>query len=263
MNLRELGNTGEQVPEIGLGTWQYHGGVAPLERGIELGATLIDTAEIYGSEDTVGEAIRGKRDRVFLATKVSGAHLKYAEVLKAADASLKRLGVDVIDLYQIHWPSERGVPIAETMRALEELVDAGKVRYLGVSNFSVQELENAQRSLTRHRIVSNQIEYSLMYRSYEKDFPFYEREKITVIAYSPFARGDLFSPRGRGKDVLRAVAKESGKTIAQVALAWCLSRPPVIVIPKTDRVERVDEIVAASGWTLTADQVKKLDDAFA
>lgn len=259
--LRELGGTGELVPEIGLGTWQYRGGVAPLERGMELGATLIDTAEIYGSEGVVGEAIRGQRHKVFLATKVSGDHLKYADILKAADASLKRLGVEVIDLYQLHWPSER-VPIAETMQALEELVDAGKVRYIGVSNFSVAELTEAQACLARHRIVSNQIEYSLMYRSYEKDFPFYEREKISVIAYSPFARGDLFSPRGRGKDVLRAVSEGVGKTVAQVALAWCLARPPVIVIPKTDRVGRVDELVGASGFTLTAEQVGWLDDAF-
>ena len=263
IGLRDLGGTGERVQEIGLGTWQYRGGVAPLKRGIELGATLIDTAEIYGSEAVVGEAVRGHRDKVFLATKVSGDHLKYAAVIKAANASLKRLGVEAIDLYQVHWPNYR-VPIAETMRCLEDLVDAGKVRYIGVSNFSVVELTEAQACLSRHRIVSNQIEYSLMYRKFEEDFPFYQRERITVIAYSPIARGALLSNRRGDKrlEMLQAVSADAGKTPAQVALAWCLSRPPVIVIPKTDRVERVDEIAATSGWELTAEQIGRLDAAF-
>lgn len=261
MQFRELGNTGEHAPEIGLGTWQYRGGVGPLKRGIDLGVTLVDTAETYGTERVVGDAVAGSRDRVFLATKVSGEHLKYEQVLRAADASLKRLRVDTIDLYQVHWPDSR-VPIAETMRAMEELVDAGVVRFIGVSNFSVKELQEAQACLSRHRIVSNQIEYSLLYRKFEEDFPFYERERITVIAYSPFARGDLLRPRSRHHEGLQAVASEAGKTPAQVALAWCLSRPPVIVIPKTDRVERVDEIVGASGWPLTPEHVARLDQAF-
>src|ERR1051326_7566555 len=117
MQLHDLGGTGTLVPEIGLGTWRYRGGVAPLRRGLELGATLIDTAEIYGTEDVVGQAIKDWPDEVFLATKVSGDHLRWAGVLKAADASLRRLGIRTIDLYQVHWPDQR-VPIAETMRAM-------------------------------------------------------------------------------------------------------------------------------------------------
>src|SRR5215472_15479085 len=105
METKELGNTGAVVPEIGIGVWRYRGGVEPLRRGIELGATLIDTAEIYGTEDVVGQAITGIRERVFVATKVSGAHLRHDEVLRAADASLRRLGSGFIDLYQIHWPN--------------------------------------------------------------------------------------------------------------------------------------------------------------
>ena len=259
--LRELGRTGEQIPEIGLGTWQYRGGVEPLRRGIELGARFIDTAEIYGTESISGDAIADQH--AFLATKVSGDHLTYDEVLKAAEHSLKRLGIPTIDLYQIHWPSERGAPIAETMRAMEELVQAGKVRYIGLSNFSRSQLEDAQAALKQNRIASNQVEYNLMRRSIEKDLPFYQREGITVIAYSPFARGDLLgSGRRKGLDDLGAVAAEAGKTPAQVCLNWCLSRPGVIPIPKTDRVDRVAEICGGSGWALTPAQVSRLDEAF-
>ena len=127
MEYRELGSTGVMAPEIGLGTWKYRGGVEPLRRGIELGANLIDTAEMYKTEDAVGEAIKGRRDKVFLATKVLGSNLRHDSVLRAAENSLRLLDDDVIDLYQIHW-SNRSVPIAETMGAMEELVERGMVR---------------------------------------------------------------------------------------------------------------------------------------
>jgi diketogulonate reductase-like aldo/keto reductase len=263
MELRELGGTGVQIPEIGLGTWQYRGGVAPLLRGIELGAWLIDTAEIYGTEPVVGEAMRGQRDRVFLASKVSGAHLAYDMVHRACEASLHRMGVATIDLYQIHWPNP-SFPLEDTMRAMEELVDAGKIRFIGVSNFSREDLELAQACLKRHRIVANQVRYSPLDREIEEDLPFYEANHITVLAYSPFAHGEIFSrAQHPALDALRATARETGKTVAQVALAWCLSRPAVIALPKTDRTERVDELCATSGWRLTDEQVATLDRAFA
>ncbi len=262
MDYRELGATGVLIPEVGLGAWEYRGGIPPLQRGIDLGASLIDTAEIYGTEEVVGEAIAGRREHVFLATKVSGDHLKYDQVLRAADASLRRLRTEVIDLYQVHWPNPR-VPIADTMRAMETLADAGKVRFIGVSNFTPAELQEAQSCLSRHAIVANQIEYSLLHRRIEADLPFYQRHHITVIAYSPLARGDLFSSRPRrGLDLLRAVAQESGRTVAQVALNWCLSRPGVVTIPKTDHLARVDELCGASGWRLSPEQVATLDRAF-
>lgn len=263
MNYRELGDTGVQVPEVGLGLWQYNGGPDPIRRAIDLGANLIDTAEIYGTEGQAAEGIRDRRDRVFLATKVSGDHLKYDQVLRAADASLKRLGVATIDLYQVHWPDDR-VPIADTMRAMEELVDAGKVRYVGVSNFTRREVEEAQAAMKRYRIVCNQVEYSLLRREVEPDIAaFYQPNRITVMAYSPLARGELLSTRQRlGVQTLQSLAREIGKTPAQVALNWCLSRPAVITIPKSDRVARVEENCAASGWSLTPDQVATLDAAF-
>ena len=166
MDLKELGKTGIMVPEIGLGTWKYRGGVEPLEAGIGQGAWLIDTAEMYRTEDVVGRAIASRRKEVFLATKVSGSHLRRDQVLRAADASLRLLDTDYIDLYQIHWPN-RGVPIAETMGAMESLVEQGLVKYVGVSNFNLGELQEAQNAMSRNPIVSNQVLYSLKDREIE------------------------------------------------------------------------------------------------
>ena len=153
MENRPLGGTDALIPEIGLGTWAYTGGDVPLRRGVELGAFLIDTAEVYGTEEAVGSAIRPIRDQVFLATKVSPEHFRRKDVLAAADGSLARLGIDHIDLYQLHWPNS-AIPIEETMGAMEELWEAGKVRYIGVSNFSVAQLRDAQAALSRARVVS-------------------------------------------------------------------------------------------------------------
>lgn len=261
-----MGITGAQLPEIGLGTWQYRGGVEPLQHGIALGAFLIDTAEIYGTEGIVGQAIRDRRERAFIATKVSGDHLGYDDVMRAADGSLRRLGVKQIDLYQLHWP-DSNVPIRETMRAMEALVDAGKVRFIGVSNFSVRELQDAQEAMTRHAIASNQVEYSLLDRGIEADLlPYCAAQRITILAYTPLAKGKLAAQRSikhrHAFEVLRGVARKTGKTTAQVALNWCISRPAVIAIPKTDKVEHVTELCGASGWRLSAGHVAALDQAF-
>ena len=266
MEYKELGNTGEMIPEIGLGTWKYRGGPKPLQRGIEMGANFIDTAEMYRTEDAVGEAVRGIRDRVFVATKVLGSHLRYDDVMRAAENSLRLLDDGVIDLYQVHWPN-RSVPIRETMRAMEDLVDRGMVRYIGVSNFSVAELREAQGVLSKNPVVSNQVLYNLKARRIERDLlPYCEENRITVIAYTPLADGSLAArPRlrsGRGWETLEAVAREAGKTPAQTALNWCLSRPAVVAIPKTNSVERTEENCAASGWRLTPEQLRRLDAAF-
>jgi diketogulonate reductase-like aldo/keto reductase len=263
---KELGASGVEVPEIGLGTWDYRGGAAPIEKAVELGACLIDTAEMYGTEEAVGAAIEGIGQKVFIATKVSGNHLRYDEVLRAADGSLRRLGIDTIDLYQIHWP-DPAVPIAETMGAMEKLVDAGKVRFIGVSNFYLKNLQEAEACTTRHKIVSNQVKYSLLQRGIEEDTLSYcQKRRITVIAYSPLARGDLCAkPLLRNRHalgVLQKIAAENGKTMAQVALNWCIAKPGVIAIPKTDKVERVVECCGASGWKLSQAQIAALDRAF-
>ena len=266
MEYKELGRTGVMIPEVGLGTWKYRGGPEPLRRGVELGANLIDTAEMYRTEDAVGAAIKGMRDRVFVATKVLGSNLRYDQVLRAAEKSLRLLEDDVIDLYQIHWPSHN-VPIAETMRAMEELVDRGMVRYIGVSNFSVAEMREAQAAMSTYPIVCNQVLYNLKRRGIERDLiPHCEENGVTVMAYTPLADGSLaVRPRvraGKQWETLEAVATEAGKTPAQVALNWCLTQPPVVVIPKTNSVARTEENCGASGWRLTEGQARRLEGAF-
>jgi diketogulonate reductase-like aldo/keto reductase len=267
MELKPLGNTEAMVPEIGLGVWKYRGGVEPLRHGIELGAFLIDTAEIYGTEDMVGQAIQGRRQRVFVATKVAGNHLGHDAVLRAAEQSLRRLNLDTIDLYQIHWPN-RGVPIAETMRAMETLVERGQVRYIGVSNFSTTELRQAQAAMQRYPIVANQVLYNLNRRDIERDLlPYCQEHQVTIIAYTPLDDGRLaVKPRWQrqgGMRVLSQVADETHKTLAQVALNWCTSRPNVIAIPKSNSLERTAENCGASGWRLSPEQIDRLDAAFA
>lgn len=266
MELRELGGTGVMVPEIGLGTWKYRGGPEPLRRGIELGATLIDTAEMYRNEGEVGRAIKGLRDKVFVATKVLGSHLRFDQVMRAAEESIRKLQVDYVDLYQVHW-SNRSVPISETMGAMEELADAGKVKYIGVSNFSKDELQEAQAVMTKYPIVTNQVLYNLNSRSIERDLmPYCQQHQVTVIAYTPLDDGALADgPRFRSTERSRAldqIEKETGKTRAQIALNWCTSRPNVIAIPKSNSQARIEENCGASGWRLTAQQVSLLDDAF-
>jgi diketogulonate reductase-like aldo/keto reductase len=266
MKMKPLGGTQIQVPEIGLGVWQYKGGVAPLRHGIELGANLIDTAEMYRTEEVVGQAIHDVRERVFIASKVSGDHLGYDQVLRAADASLRRLDVDTIDLYQIHWPS-RSTPIAETMRAMEALVDSGRIRYIGVSNFSTNDLTEAQAALRHHRIVSNQVLYNLRRRDIERTLmPYCQRHDVTIIAYTPLDSGKLTTAGGlsssRDTRVLQAVAKQNRKTPAQVALNWCISHNNVIAIPKSDSVPRTTENCSASGWRLPDEDIARLDRAF-
>jgi diketogulonate reductase-like aldo/keto reductase len=266
MELKPLGNSGVTVPAIGLGTWNYRGGVDPLRKGIELGATLIDTAEGYYTEDVVGEAVKGIRDQVFIATKVSGRHLDYDGVLRAAEGSLIQLGTDYIDLYQIHWPNPR-FPIKGTMRAMEKLVDDGVVNYIGVSNFTLEEIEEAQAYMRHHSIVSNQVLYNLNSREIEHDLlPYCQKQRITILAYTPLdngnlAKGSSLFKRNRLK-VLEQIASETNKTKPQVALNWCISKPYVIAIPKSDSVKRTIENCGASGWRLSPEQIDRLNEVF-
>ena len=259
MRSKQLGNTTVRVAELALGTWQYRGGIEPLIVGIELGATFIDTAESYGTETVVAQAIRGIRHRVFLASKVSPRHFRRHDVIKAAECSLKQLNTDYLDLYQLHWPNYT-VPIGETMSAMERLVDTGKVRFIGVSNFTVGELRSAQACLSRERIVSNQVRYSLVDRSPEDGLlEFCETQKISLLAYSPLASGFDHLRSSDPDDVLGQVAAAIGKTRAQVALSWCLAHPAVIAIFKADKSEHVRENCAGSGCELSAEQRQLLE----
>ena len=259
MNQKELGRTGILLPEIGFGTLHYCDGVEPIKEAIGLGSSLIDTAESYGTEEIVGEAVKQLRNRVFIATKILPRHFRRADVLMAADKSLARLRTDYIDLYQLHWPNYT-VPIQETMGALEELVDRGKIRFIGVSNFSVAELRRAQAAMVKYRIVSNQVRYSLMDRSVEVDLLRYCQEnKITVIAFSPLGQGINHIKDKDPSSVLSAVAAHTGKTEAQVALNWCISKENVIAIPKASSVDHVVQNCDASGWRLSSEQNRLLE----
>jgi diketogulonate reductase-like aldo/keto reductase len=259
MDTKPLAATGIKLPEIGLGTWDYHGGVEPLRAGFELGATFVDTAESYGSEPVVGQAVRELRERAFVASKVSPEHFRAADVRRALDASLQRLGLDHLDLYQLHQPNP-DIPLEETLGAMEALVDAGKIRFIGVSNFSVAQMQAAQRALRKHPLVANQVRYNLADRTIEAELlPFCQAQGITVIAYSPLSREFQRIHDCDPEGALQEVACATGKTPAQVALNWCLGQPGVVVIPKGNSEAHVRENCGASGWRLTPEQRRLLD----
>jgi diketogulonate reductase-like aldo/keto reductase len=255
MHFKYLGNTREKIPDIGIGTWKM--GANPeeakraLKAAISSGMRFVDTAEMYGTEWLVAEAVKAEKN-VFVATKVSPNHFSYNDVIASCNASLRNLGLKRIDLYQLHWPNH-SVPLGETMRAMEELVDAGKIRYIGVSNFTVNEFVEARDSMKRHDIVSNQAEYSLLVREPEQEMlDFCNRNRITLIAYSPFARGAIFDPKNSETVyALEAIAKAHHKTPSQVALNWLVSKKSVVAIPKASDRKHVLENAGASGWKLT------------
>ncbi len=248
MEFRQLGRTGERVSTIGMGTWQIGvyrllaeraKRVQALRRGIELGCNLIDTAETYAdgrSEEAVAEAVRDVRKDVFIASKVSPENLRHDDVLAACMRSLKRLGTSYIDLYQVHWPNPR-VPIRETMGAMEELVRDGKIRYIGVSNFSVEQTNEARDALSKSELASNQVEYSLKNRAAEANIlPYCEREKLTLIAYTPLARGKV-----PGAMIPRAICEKYRMTPIQVMLNWATRSESVVAIPKSADVRHMEE----------------------
>ncbi len=280
MEYREFGWTGFKVSNIGMGTYydpsyifmallfRHQGGrdrkIAALKKGLELGMNLIDTAEVYQTEDIVAEAIEGhEREDLFIATKVVGYHLRYSAVMKAAENSLKRLKCSYIDLYQIHFPS-RTVPIKETMKAMEKLVDDGKVRYLGVSNFSLEQMTKAENALSKNKLASNQVEYNLMARGIENDLlPYCEQNGIAILPYRPIAHGALANPNEKVKAVMNEISqKHRGKTPAQIALNWLMAKSKVIFpIPRASRPERVIENVGSVGWSLGTEEMGKLEQA--
>lgn len=259
MEFERLGSSQVRLPKIGLGTWNYAGGIEPLRAGIAHGACLIDTAESYGTEEIVGQAVRGLRERVFLATKVLPRNFRRHALIAAAERSLRRLATTHIDLYQLHWPNYT-VPIEETMSAMEELVEAGKVRFIGVSNFSKGELTRAQSALSKHRIVTNQVRYNLIERTIETGLLQYcQSSGIMVIAYSPLAMGLAHIRANDLARTLAHVAASAGRSEAQVALNWCIAKDNVIVIPKASTVTHAMEACEVSGWRLPAAEYELLE----
>jgi diketogulonate reductase-like aldo/keto reductase len=240
-------------------------GIRALRLGLDLEMKFIDTAEMYGaghSEEVVARVLEGRRDRVFVASKVSPRHFAYDEVLAAAERSLKRLGMKQMDLYQLHWPSSK-IPISETMRAMEKLVKDGLTRYIGVSNFSVEQMQEAQQSLSHEKIVSNQVEFSLIDRSVEaRILPYCQKEGLTLIAYSPLGQGKI--PRGRGSSfkVLDEIAGKLDKSRNQVALNWVLQHDSVVAIPKAADTDHVKENAEVADWRLASEDHQRLAKAF-
>jgi diketogulonate reductase-like aldo/keto reductase len=264
MQTHDFGPTGRKIPLIGQGTWQMgKTGLAALRAGIELGMTHIDTAEMYtGAEEIVAEAIRSRRKEIFLVSKVMPSNASYKDTLRACDASLKRLNTDYLDVYLLHWWSGSH-PIADTMRAMEDLVVAGKIRYIGVSNLDVGRLKQAQKSLTREKIVCNQVMYHLRSRGIENSLiPYCESQSIAVVGYSPFGQGDFPSPGSKQGKALAIIADRHAKTPRQVALNFLTRRPSLFTIPKASRVDHVRENAGGCGWKLSPEDLRVIDEVF-
>jgi diketogulonate reductase-like aldo/keto reductase len=264
MITRKFGGTGVMVPVIGQGTWSMRpDGTQSLKLGIELGMTHIDTAEMYGgAEEIVASAIAGQRNRVFLVSKVMPSNASYRGVLRACDQSLKRLRTDYLDVFLLHWWSGAH-PIGETMRAMEDLADAGKIRFIGVSNFDVEELEQARKALTRHKIACNQVMYHLRSRGVENRLrPWCESQNIAIVGYSPFGQGDFPPIVSKQGAILSQIATRHGRTLRQVALNFLVRNRNFFTIPKASNPAHVRDNAGGAGWKLTSADIKLIDDAF-
>ena len=270
MIVRPFGPLDREVPIVGQGTWNVplRGERADeakraLRRGVELGMVHIDTAEMYGdggAERLAGEAIRGlPREQLFIVSKVLPSNASYDGTIRACEASLERIGTSYLDCYLLHWRGS--VPLAETMRALEKLVADGKIRALGVSNFEVADLEEAQAVLEREPIACNQVLYHLGERTVEQhELPFCREHRIAIVAYTPFGRGDWAD--GSGARTLADIARKHGATSHQVILAFLTRDPIAFAIPKAATVEHTEENAGARDLRLDADDVAAIDRAF-
>ena len=254
------------MPRFGIGTWRMgeraamaQAEIAVIKAAIERGVTLIDTAEMYGdggAEDVIAQAIVGVREKLFIVSKVYPHNASKKGAIAACERSLKRLRTDYLDGYLLHWPGEH--PIAETVDAFEMLKAQGKIRAWGVSNFDVADMQELVAVANGKNVVTNQVLYNLSRRGVEFDLLPWQRERgIATMAYSPIEQARLLeSPK------LSAIARHIGATPAQLAIAWLLQQPDVIVIPKTTQIARLDENLGAISLTLDATTLSALDAAF-
>jgi aryl-alcohol dehydrogenase-like predicted oxidoreductase len=302
LEFKELGKSKIKVSAIGLGTWQWGARewgwgreygradvLAAFQKAFELGINFVDTAEIYGwgkSERLVGEAIKGHRDEVVIATKVWPWNLSSGRLMRAADRSAQRLGIDVIDLYQIHWPNPI-FPISNTMKTMKRLVQLGKVRSVGISNFNLTKTKAAREALSPVDLASNQVKYNLIDRKVEADLlPYVQSSNITIIAHTPLARALLSgrytsqhrpaslaqaaSPKFSSGNLTRmnnlqqtlsSIATAHNKTPAQIALNWLIGKQNVVAIPGTKTATHVESSAGATGWRLTENEKQRLESA--
>src|SRR6185437_7493538 len=258
--------SGETVPALGVGTWMMGerpraaaDEIAALRLALDLGMTLIDTAEMYGNggaERLIGEAIAGRRDEVFLVSKVLPENATRQGTITACEESLERLATDRIDLYLLHWRGR--VPLAQTLAAFAALQQAGKIRYWGVSNFDAADMAELAALPQGGGCATNQVLYNLSRRGIEWDLlPWCRTRGVPIMAYSPIEQGRLL-----GQPALTALARQRGVTGAQLALAWLLNQKDVIVIPKAASVEHMRENRAALDLRLTPEEAAELDRAF-
>ena len=259
--------TGEQVPVLGLGTFgmgadprRRKAEVEALRLGVDLGMTLIDTAEMYadgGAERIVAQAIKGvPRDSLFIVTKVLPSNASASGTIKACEQSLKRLETDHLDVFLVHWWSSQH-PIADTMRAMQTLVTRGLTRFVGVSNFDVAQVKEAQAALGTTRLACNQVLYHLRDRAIENEvLPYCGKERLAVVGYTPLNRGGFL------RDAVAEIAKRHGRTTRQVTLNFLTRRAPLFSIPKASQPDHVRENAAALDFKLTPDELRAIDEAF-
>lgn len=267
MITRPFGATGRDVAVIGQGTWRMgetrgteKEEIAALRLGLELGLTHIDTAEMYadgGAERVVAKAIAGRRDQVFLVTKVLPSNASYEGTVRACEASLKRLRTDHVDVYLLHWWSDRH-PIEGTMKAMAELVQRGLTRHVGVSNLDVAQMKAARAALGELPLACNQVLYHLRDRAIERDvLPWCEKNDVAVVGYTPLARGGFMRP------AVADIARRRGVTPRQVTLNFLTRRKALFTIPKASRQSHVQENSEALDFTLTRSEITAIDREFA
>ncbi|MCG7379267.1 aldo/keto reductase [Paenibacillus sp. ACRSA] len=279
MRFRKLGNTDIDIPVIGQGTWKFgedprkeRDEVEALRHGIQNGLTLMDTAEEYGdggAEKLVGRAIHDIRSEVFLVTKVSAKHCSYQGVLRAAEESLDRLRTDYIDLYLQHWPSPQ-YEVAETMEAMSELVSRGIIKHVGVSNFTLDLMKEAQYHLGEIPLVCNQLAYHLHDRRIEKEIlPFSIENSVTIMGYSPFGYApSKFGNKGfpqvgsPERKILDTIGDNYGVTAYQVAMNWILRQEGIVAIPKAGSIQHIDDNLRALDWELDEADLAKIERCF-
>jgi diketogulonate reductase-like aldo/keto reductase len=264
---KQFGKGGPQVSVIGQGTWYLDRGdrksaIAALQRGIETGMTHIDTAEMYGdAELVIADAIAGKRDNLFLVSKVLPSNASRRGTITACERSLKRLNTDRLDCYLLHWRGS--YPLEDTVAAFDELIAAGKIRSWGVSNFDADDLDELLEVAGEGKIACNQVLYHLQERAIEHAvIPWCEQHGVAVVAYSPFGHNDFPSARSKGGEVLQGIAQAHKAAPRQVALSFLARAPSVFPIPKASSSEHAAENAAASDLVLSASEIAALDKAF-
>ncbi len=266
MKYKILGGSNTKFSEIGLGTWKFNPNLEEASKTakymFENGVNFLDTAEMYQNESRLGIMLKEMKieDEPFIATKVSPNNLHYNDIIRSCNESLSKLGVKQITLYQIHWPNHR-INIRETINAMEHLVEEGKIRYIGVSNFDQKELEEALSYLKSYKIVSNQVEYSVAFNEIENSglMDFCNKNKISIIAYSPIGRGMVENYKYLYNE-LHEIGIKYNATALQVALKYIISNKNVIAIPKVSSIEHAKEILGTEKFDISKSDINRIKD---